>query len=67
VNDVVPMLTYADGPAAMDWLAHAFGFEERARFLDDDGRVAHGEMRAGSGLVNVRAAIRAVSQPPSEL
>ena len=29
MNDVVPMLTYADGPAAMDWLAGAFGFTER--------------------------------------
>ena len=31
MNDVVPMLTYADGPAAMDWLARAFGFEEQMR------------------------------------
>ena len=23
MNDVVPMLTYADGPAAMDWLVSA--------------------------------------------
>src|SRR4029078_1373985 len=53
VNDVVPMLTYADGPAAMDWLARAFGFEEQTRWLDDDGRVAHGELRAGDGLVMV--------------
>ncbi len=53
MNDVVPMLTYADGPAAMDWLAQAFGFEEQARWLDDDGRVAHGELRAGGGLVMV--------------
>ena len=53
MNDVVPMLTYADGPAAMDWLASAFGFEEQTRWLDDDGRVAHGEMRAGDGLVMI--------------
>lgn len=53
MNDVVPMLTYADGPAAMDWLARAFGFEEQTRWLDDDGRVAHGELRVGDGLVMV--------------
>ena len=45
--DVVPMLTYTDGPAAMDWLARPFGFEERTRWLDDDGRVAHGELTTG--------------------
>jgi uncharacterized glyoxalase superfamily protein PhnB len=53
MTDVVPMLTYADGPAAMDWLAAAFGFEEQTRRLDDEGRVSHGEMRAGDGLVMI--------------
>jgi PhnB protein len=52
-QSVVPMLTYADGPAAMDWLARAFGFVEQTRWLDDDGRVAHGEMVAGDGLVMI--------------
>ncbi|OLB76369.1 MAG: hypothetical protein AUI14_18920 [Actinobacteria bacterium 13_2_20CM_2_71_6] len=36
---VVPMLDYADGPAAMDWLAEAFGFVERTRMVGDGGRV----------------------------
>jgi uncharacterized glyoxalase superfamily protein PhnB len=48
---VVPMIDYADGPAAMDWLAAAFGFVERRRWLDDDGRLSHGEMLAGEGLI----------------
>jgi uncharacterized glyoxalase superfamily protein PhnB len=46
---VVPMLAYAGGPAAMTWLSAAFGFEERARWLDEDGRLAHGEMSTGVG------------------
>jgi uncharacterized glyoxalase superfamily protein PhnB len=36
-NDVVPMIAYHDGPAAMDWLADAFGFQEQTRWLADDG------------------------------
>ncbi|GAA4737284.1 VOC family protein [Phytohabitans rumicis] len=48
---VVPMISYADGPAAMDWLTAAFGFVERLRWLDDDGRLSHGEMLAGDGLI----------------
>ena len=40
MSDVVPMLTYADGPAAMDWLVAAFGFEEQTRWLDDQGQVS---------------------------
>jgi uncharacterized glyoxalase superfamily protein PhnB len=48
---VVPMLSYVDGPAAMDWLAQAFGFEERERWLDEEGVLAHGEMSTGAGLI----------------
>src|SRR3954471_10962513 len=65
MNDVVPMLTYADGPAAMDWLVAAFGFEEQTRWLDDDGQVAHGERRAGDGLVMI-ASTHAGYEGPTE-
>ena len=49
--DVIPMVAYEDGPKAMDWLASAFGFKERARMLDDAGRLSHGEMQAGDGVI----------------
>lgn len=45
------MLAYRDGIAALDWLASAFGFVERSRFVDERGRLAHGEMSAGEGLI----------------
>lgn len=48
---VIPMLAYEDGPAAMDWLAAAFGFNERTRMLGDGGRLSHGEMEAGEGMI----------------
>lgn len=48
---VIPMIAYENGPAAMDWLARAFGFQERTRMLAQDGRLSHGEMQAGDGLI----------------
>jgi uncharacterized glyoxalase superfamily protein PhnB len=45
------MLSYENGPAALDWLARAFGFREVARMTTPDGRLSHGEMRAGDGLI----------------
>ncbi len=63
MNDVVPMLTYADGPAAMDWLVEVFGFEEQTRWLDDEGRVDHGELRTGDGLVMVASTNTAYEGP----
>ncbi len=49
--DVIPMIAYEDGPKAMDWLSSAFGFKERTRMTDTDGRLSHGEMQAGEGVI----------------
>jgi uncharacterized glyoxalase superfamily protein PhnB len=50
--DVIPMIAYEDGPAALDWLARVFGFRERARMTSPgDGRLTHGEMETGSGVI----------------
>ena len=49
--DVIPMVAYQDGQAAMDWLARAFGFVERVRLTAEDGRLTHGEMETGRGVV----------------
>jgi PhnB protein len=48
---VVPMIAYEDGFAALDWLARAFGFRERARMAGPDGRLAHGEMDVSGGSI----------------
>ena len=48
---VIPMIAYENGPAAMDWLASAFGFKERMRMVTPEGRLSHGEMEAGDGLI----------------
>jgi uncharacterized glyoxalase superfamily protein PhnB len=49
--DVIPMIAYEDGPRAMDWLARVFGFRERMRMTAPDGRLSHGEMEAGTGVI----------------
>ena len=41
---VIPMLSYADAPAAIDFLCRAFGFEERSRMPMPDGRIGHAEV-----------------------
>jgi uncharacterized glyoxalase superfamily protein PhnB len=48
---VIPMLSYADGLAAMDWLVRAFGFRERMRMAGPKGELAHGELETDDGLV----------------
>jgi uncharacterized glyoxalase superfamily protein PhnB len=48
---VVPMISYEDGVAALEWLRSAFGFRETARLTTPEGRLSHGEMEAGDGLI----------------
>lgn len=48
---VVPMIAYEDAHAALDWLARAFGFRERLRYAEPDGRITHAEMELEDGLI----------------
>lgn len=45
------MIAYEDGAAALDWLAAAFGFRERTRLAEPDGRISHAEMETGDGVI----------------
>jgi PhnB protein len=49
---VVPMLSYENGIAALEWLARVFGFQENMRMLDENNeRLTHGEMETGNGII----------------
>jgi uncharacterized glyoxalase superfamily protein PhnB len=50
-SSVIPMIAYEDGIAALEWLARAFGFREIERRTTPDGRLSHGEMAAGDGVI----------------
>jgi len=50
-TQIIPMLAYEDGVAAMDWLCKVFGFSEKNKMLDDKGRLAHGELTLGNGII----------------
>ena len=48
---ITPYLLYEDVPAALDWLANAFGFDEVLRYEGEGGVVNHAEMRyAGESI-----------------
>jgi len=59
---VVPMIAYADGAAAMDWLADVFGFRERMRIMDGD-RLNQGEMETDFGTVLLASGLAAYEGP----
>jgi uncharacterized glyoxalase superfamily protein PhnB len=51
MSTVFPTLKYDDAHAAIEFLTTALGFEKHAVYEDDDGRVAHAELRHGDGMV----------------
>ena len=48
---ITPYLLYEDAGAAVDWLVDAFGFEERERMADGEGKVNHAEVALADGVV----------------
>ena len=48
---VAPMVSYEDVGAGSDWLCRAFGFRERLRYTEADGRLSHVQLELEDGLV----------------
>jgi uncharacterized glyoxalase superfamily protein PhnB len=50
-QQIIPMLSYEDGVKAIEWLCEVFGFEEKTRWVDDSGRLSHGEIAIGEHII----------------
>jgi len=48
---VFPCLTFRDAKASFDWLERALGAERVAVYEDDEGRIAHAEIRIGESTI----------------
>lgn len=48
---ISPYLLYEDSEAAIDFLTSAFGFQERMRIPDENGRVTHAELSLDDGVI----------------
>ena len=52
--NIYPFMRFTDADAALEWLARAFGFEERVVYRGgegDDGPIHHAEISLGPGIV----------------
>ncbi|MFC0628661.1 VOC family protein [Kribbella deserti] len=55
---------YRDAAAAIDWLGRAFGFETTMRFPEEEGPVAHAELRLGDAAIVVFSDLDGYERPP---
>ncbi|MDQ2858402.1 MAG: VOC family protein [Candidatus Eremiobacteraeota bacterium] len=51
-----PTFRYVDAPRAIEWLVEAFGFEKHAVYPNEDGTIAHAELKFGYGIVMLGSA-----------
>jgi uncharacterized glyoxalase superfamily protein PhnB len=61
-----PTFLYRDSAAAIDFLERAFGFETLARHDNEDGSVAHSELRCGDAIVMVGTGSEALQDAPDD-
>jgi PhnB protein len=59
---IIPHLSYADAPTAIDFLCRAFGFEERFRMPMPDGRVGHAELALDGNVVMLASVFEELGQ-----
>lgn len=48
---VFPCVTFRDAKASFDWLERVLGAERVAVYEDDEGRVAHAELKIGQSTI----------------
>jgi uncharacterized glyoxalase superfamily protein PhnB len=68
ISNIFPILRYKEARGAIDWLTSAFGFEEQIAIANDDGTIAHAELKFGPGIVMLASAREDIfgTKSPSE-
>jgi uncharacterized glyoxalase superfamily protein PhnB len=53
---IFPALRYENGPAAVDFLGKAFGFEKQMVVPGPNGTIAHAQLKIGPGVIMLGSA-----------
>src|SRR5262245_61750071 len=63
----VSYLSYADAPAALDFLGKAFGFTEKVRYAMPDGRIGHSVLEYHEHVLMLASEYEGFGQSPLNL
>ena len=64
MQNIFPALRYRNGPAALEWLGRAFGFENQMVVPGPEGTIAHAQMKLGPDLIMLGSARHEGAQNP---
>jgi uncharacterized glyoxalase superfamily protein PhnB len=56
MSNAFPCLRYKNAPAAIAWLNKSFGCEEKLVVPNEDGTIAHAEVKLGNGIIMLASA-----------
>lgn len=59
---IIPYLTYADAPAAVEFLCTAFGFETGLQLPMGEGRLGHAELHLGGNVLMLASVFEEMDQ-----
>ncbi|TLD71258.1 glyoxalase [Phragmitibacter flavus] len=48
---IIPCLAYRNAAQAIEWLCDIFGFEKHAVYPNEDGSIAHAELKLGNSMI----------------
>jgi uncharacterized glyoxalase superfamily protein PhnB len=57
-STIIPCLRYRDAAAAIEWLCLVLGFEKHAVYANEDGTIAHAELRHEGGMVMLGSVLK---------
>ena len=64
---IMPSLRYKDGPAAVEWLCAAFGFEKHLVVPGPEGEIAHAQLIYRNSMIMLGSASDSFKVPPAEI
>ena len=50
-SHIIPTLKYQDAATAIEWLCKAFGFDKHLVVPDENGAIAHAQLKLGNGMI----------------
>ena len=64
---IMPSLRYKDGPAAVEWLCAAFGFEKHLVVPGPEGEIAHAQLIYRNSMIMLGSASDSFKVPSTEI
>jgi uncharacterized glyoxalase superfamily protein PhnB len=61
-STIIPCIRYRDAPRMIEWLSDTFGFEKQMVIANEDGSIAHSQLRRGTGMIMVGSVLKEETQ-----